>query len=45
MTQLFFKHVTLLGLTDHVDLSAFFTLVIHPHLPNGQCGQLWYFAY
>ena len=41
----FFKYVTLLGLTDHVDLSAFFTLVINPHLPNGRCGQLWYFAY
>ena len=42
---LFFRHVGILGLTDHVDLSAFFAIVIHPqHLPNGQSGQTWEFA-
>ena len=40
----YFKHVCVLGLTDHVDLGAFYTIVIHPHLPNGSFGQVWEFA-
>ena len=42
---LFFKHVCDLRLTDHVDLSAFFSIVIHPHLPNGASCQIWEFGF
>ena len=34
-----------MGLSDHVDLSAFFSVVIQPHLPSGASGQIWEFGY
>ena len=34
VSLLFFKYVLILGLTDHVDLAAFFSLVISPNLPE-----------
>ena len=45
VSLLFFKYILILGLTDHVDLAAFFSFVISPHLPGGTRGQEWYFSY
>ena len=42
---LFCKYVLILRLADHVDLVAFFSFVINPRLPEGECGQEWYFLY
>ena len=41
----FFKRIVVMGLSDHVDLSAFYSIVIHPHLPDGPFGQIWEFGY